>query len=50
MADSMWTRTAQPGIWLTAGCFSQARTYSRSIALEIDATEAQRLGRSSESD
>lgn len=36
---NMWTRTAQPGLWFTGGAFSQARIYSRYIALQIDAIE-----------
>lgn len=36
---NMWTRTGQPGLWFTAGAFSQARIYSRYIALQIDAIE-----------
>jgi hypothetical protein len=35
----MWRRTGQPGLWFTAGAFSQARIYSRYIALQIDAIE-----------
>ena len=41
----MWTRTRQPGLWFTGGAFSQARIYSRYIALQIDAIEAGRLGK-----
>jgi cation diffusion facilitator CzcD-associated flavoprotein CzcO len=40
---NMWTRTAQPGLWMTGGSFSQCRIYSRFIALQIDAIEAGRL-------
>ena len=36
---NMWRRTGQPGLWFTAGAFSQARIYSRFIALQIDAIE-----------
>jgi cation diffusion facilitator CzcD-associated flavoprotein CzcO len=36
---NMWRRTGQPGLWFTAGAFSQARIYSRYIALQIDAIE-----------
>jgi putative flavoprotein involved in K+ transport len=36
---NMWTRTPQPGLWFTGGAFSQARIYSRYIALQIDAIE-----------
>jgi cation diffusion facilitator CzcD-associated flavoprotein CzcO len=37
---NMWTRTGQPGLWFTGGAFSQARIYSRLIALQIAAIEA----------
>ena len=42
---NMWTRTPQPGLWFTGGAFSQARIYSRTIALQIDAIEAGRLAK-----
>jgi cation diffusion facilitator CzcD-associated flavoprotein CzcO len=42
---NMWRRTPQAGLWFTAGAFSQARIYSRFIALQIDAIEAGRLGK-----
>jgi cation diffusion facilitator CzcD-associated flavoprotein CzcO len=42
---NMWTRTGQPGLWFTAGAFSQARIYSRYIALQIDAIERGRLAK-----
>jgi putative flavoprotein involved in K+ transport len=42
---NMWTRTKQPGLWFVGGAFSQARIYSRYIALQIDAIEAGRLGK-----
>jgi putative flavoprotein involved in K+ transport len=42
---NMWRRTAQAGLWFTAGSFSQARIYSRYIALQIDAIEKGRLGK-----
>jgi hypothetical protein len=42
---NMWRRAGQPGLWFTAGAFSQARVYSRFIALQIDAIEAGRLGK-----
>jgi cation diffusion facilitator CzcD-associated flavoprotein CzcO len=42
---NMWRRTGQPGLWFTAGSFSQARMYSRYIALQIDAIEKGRLGK-----
>ena len=45
---SMWRRTGQPGLWFTAGAFSQARIYSRFIALRIDAIEKGGWGSRSE--
>jgi putative flavoprotein involved in K+ transport len=42
---NMWTRTGQPGLWFTAGAFSQARIYSRYVALQIDAIERGVLGK-----
>jgi cation diffusion facilitator CzcD-associated flavoprotein CzcO len=42
---NMWTRTPQPGLWFTGGAFSQARIYSRYIALQIAAIEAGRLAK-----
>ncbi len=42
---NMWTRTRQPGLWFTAGAFSQCRIYSRYIALQIDAIEAGKLAK-----
>jgi putative flavoprotein involved in K+ transport len=42
---NMWTRTGQPALWFTAGAFSQARIYSRTIALQIDAIERGRLAK-----
>ena len=42
---NMWRRTAQPGLWFTAGAFSQARIYSRYIALQIAAIEAGELSK-----
>jgi putative flavoprotein involved in K+ transport len=45
---NMWRRTAQPGLWFTAGAFSQARIYSRYIALQIAAIEAGRLPKQAE--
>jgi putative flavoprotein involved in K+ transport len=42
---NMWRRTAQEGLWFTAGAFSQARIYSRFIALQIDAIEAGKLAK-----
>ncbi|WP_407167404.1 NAD(P)-binding domain-containing protein [Bradyrhizobium sp. ORS 111] len=42
---NMWTRTGQPGLWFTGGAFSQARIYSRFIALQIAAIEAGTLSK-----
>jgi cation diffusion facilitator CzcD-associated flavoprotein CzcO len=42
---NMWTRTGQPGLWFSGGAFSQARVYSRFIALQISAIEAERLSK-----
>ena len=36
---NMWARTAQPGLWFTAGAFSQCRIYSKILALQIKAAE-----------
>ena len=36
---NMWVRTAQPGLWFTAGAFSQCRIYSKILALQIKAAE-----------
>jgi len=36
---NMWRRTGQAGLWFTGGAFSQARIYSRFIAMQIDAIE-----------
>ena len=44
----MWTRTGQAGLWFTAGAFSQARIYSRYIALQIDAIERGVLGKTAD--
>ena len=32
---NMWTATAQPGLWFTAGSFSQCRAFSKFVALQI---------------
>ncbi|MGE0874040.1 MAG: flavin-containing monooxygenase [Burkholderiales bacterium] len=37
---NMFTRTAQPGLWLIAGSFAQCRIYSRYLGLQIKASEA----------
>jgi len=36
---NMWKRTAQPGLWFTAGSLAQCRIYSRYLALQIKACE-----------
>jgi cation diffusion facilitator CzcD-associated flavoprotein CzcO len=36
---NMWRRTAQPGLWFTAGSLAQSRIYSRYLALQIKAIE-----------
>ena len=36
---NMWRRTAQPGLWFTAGSLAQCRIYSRYPALQIKALE-----------
>ena len=36
---NMWRRTAQPGLWFTAGSLAQCRIYSRYLALQIKACE-----------
>jgi Pyridine nucleotide-disulphide oxidoreductase len=36
---NMFTRTAQPGLWLIAGSFAQCRIYSKYLALQIKACE-----------
>ena len=36
---NMWMRTAQAGLWFTAGAFSQCRIYSKILALQIKAAE-----------
>jgi len=43
---NMWMRTGQPGLWFTGGAFSQARIFSRFIALQISAIEAGTLSKS----
>ncbi|MGB7302557.1 MAG: NAD(P)/FAD-dependent oxidoreductase [Burkholderiaceae bacterium] len=34
---NMWTKTAQDGLWFTAGAFSQARIYSKYLAMQVRA-------------
>jgi cation diffusion facilitator CzcD-associated flavoprotein CzcO len=36
---NMWCRTGQPGLWFTAGAFSQCRIYSKYLARQIKASE-----------
>jgi cation diffusion facilitator CzcD-associated flavoprotein CzcO len=36
---NMWRRTAQTGLWFTAGSLAQCRIYSRYLALQIKALE-----------
>lgn len=40
---NMWTPTGQPGLWFTAGAFSQCRIYSKFLALLIAIDLRQRL-------
>jgi putative flavoprotein involved in K+ transport len=37
---NMWKRTAQPGLWFTAGSLAQCRIFSRYLAIQIKALEA----------
>ncbi|MGM0583397.1 MAG: hypothetical protein ACQEUZ_01935 [Pseudomonadota bacterium] len=39
---NMWTRTPQPGLWFTAGAFSQCRAFSKYLALQIAQDERAR--------
>jgi putative flavoprotein involved in K+ transport len=41
---NMWRRTAQPGLWFTAGSLAQCRIFSRYLALQIKALEEGLLG------
>jgi cation diffusion facilitator CzcD-associated flavoprotein CzcO len=36
---NMWKRTAQPGLWFTAGSLAQCRVFSRYLAIQIKALE-----------
>jgi cation diffusion facilitator CzcD-associated flavoprotein CzcO len=36
---NMWQRTAQPGLWLTGGAFSQCRNFSKYLSMQIKAVE-----------
>jgi cation diffusion facilitator CzcD-associated flavoprotein CzcO len=40
---NMWRRTAQPGLWFTAGSLAQCRIFSKYLALQILACEAGEL-------
>ena len=37
--NNMWRRTAQEGLWFVGGSFTNCRTYSRYVALQIKAIE-----------
>lgn len=37
--QNMWRRTAQPGLWFTAGSLAQCRIFSKFLALQIKASE-----------
>ena len=41
---NMWRRTAQPGLWFTAGGLPHVRIYSKYLALQIKALEEGLLG------
>ena len=41
---NMWKRTAQPGLWFTAGSLAQCRIFSRYLAIQIKALEEGLLG------
>ncbi|MCC6531286.1 MAG: NAD(P)/FAD-dependent oxidoreductase [Burkholderiales bacterium] len=43
--NNMWKRTAQEGLWFVGGSFSNCRTYSRYVALQIKAIEEGLLAR-----
>jgi len=36
---NLWRRTAQPGLWFTAGSLAQCRIFSRYLAIQIKALE-----------
>ncbi len=42
---NMWQRTAQPGLWFTAGSLAQCRIFSKYLALQIKASEVGLLER-----
>ncbi len=37
--NNMWKRTAQKGLWFTAGSLAQSRIFSKYLALQIKACE-----------
>jgi cation diffusion facilitator CzcD-associated flavoprotein CzcO len=41
---NMWRRTAQPGLWFTAGSLAQCRIFSRYLALQIKGLEVGLVG------
>jgi putative flavoprotein involved in K+ transport len=43
--NNMWKRTAQEGLWFVGGGFSNCRTYSRYVGLQIKAIEEGLLSR-----
>jgi putative flavoprotein involved in K+ transport len=47
---NMWRRTAQPGLWFTAGSLAQCRIFSRYLALQIKAIEEGLLNESASSE
>jgi putative flavoprotein involved in K+ transport len=47
---NMWQRTAQPGLWLTGGAFSQCRNFSKYLAMQIKAVELGLLPKSMSED
>jgi putative flavoprotein involved in K+ transport len=47
---NMWRRTAQPGLWFTAGSLAQSRIYSKYLAMQIKACEEGLLSRSLDTD
>jgi len=46
---NMWRRTAQPGLWFTAGSLAQCRIFSRYLALQIKALEEGLLNQGADS-
>jgi putative flavoprotein involved in K+ transport len=37
--NNMWKRTPQEGLWFVGGSFTNCRTYSRYVAMQIKAIE-----------